>query len=237
MDCQTNREKNIKRVARLILLLVVLVLGSACNNLPSPATLFGPTNTPTPTPTFTPTIVPTATSTPTVTPTPTPTPLPTPMVLVASTNMYDEIDLYADPDTDSEVVGTLAPGIIVPMIEASDDGLWLKVGIDTIGWVPARLVTLTGSIYVQPDTTDEREGVIQSDTAVNVRSGPGTKYKVLGQIKAGQVVTTLDQNEDGSWVRIQFKDGEGWVAVSAVIMAGGSPSPTPVVTEEATREP
>ena len=115
--------------------------------------------------------------------------------------------------------------------------MWLKVGIDTVGWVSTAQVTLTGSVYTLPDTAQKRQGIIQSDTAVNVRSGPGTKYKVIGQIKAGQVVTTLEQNEDGSWVKIPFKDGEGWISVSTVIMAGGEPTVTPVVTEEATREP
>lgn len=159
------------------------------------------------------------------------------MVLVASTNMYKVINLYEEPSANSEAVGTLDPGVVVPLLEISEDGLWLKVGIDTVGWVPVAQVSLTGSVYTLPDTAQKRQGIIQSDTAVNVRSGPGTKYKVLGQIKAGQVVTTLEQNEDGSWVKIPFKDGEGWVAVSTVIMAGGEPSPTPVVTEEATREP
>jgi uncharacterized protein YraI len=59
----------------------------------------------------------------------------------------------------------------------------------------------------------------------------------LGQIKAGQVVVTLDQSADGQWVQVRFKGGEGWVAVSTVIMAGGEPTLTPVVTEETTREP
>jgi N-acetylmuramoyl-L-alanine amidase len=151
--------------------------------------------------------------------------------------MYKVINLYQEPDSKSDVVGTLEPGVIVPLLEISDDGMWLKVGIDTVGWVPAAQLALTGSIYTQPDTDPKRDGVIQSDTAVNVRSGPGTKYKVLGQIKAGQVVTTLGQSEDGSWVKITFKGGEGWVAVSTVIMAGGEPTLTPIVTEEATREP
>ena len=159
------------------------------------------------------------------------------MALVASTNMYKVISLYQEPSANSEVVGKLEPGVVLPLLEISEDGLWLKVGIDTVGWVSTAQVTLTGSVYTLPDTAQKRQGIIQSDTAVNVRSGPGTKYKVIGQIKAGQVVTTLEQNEDGSWVKIPFKDGEGWISVSTVIMAGGEPTVTPVVTEEATREP
>jgi SH3-like domain-containing protein len=151
--------------------------------------------------------------------------------------MYKPINLYQDPDAHSEVAGTLEPGVIVPVIEMSEDGLWLKVGFDPVGWVSVAQVALTGSMYTKPDTASKRQGVIQSDTAVNVRSGPGTTFRVLGQIKAGQVVVTLDQSTDGQWVQVQFKGGDGWVAVSTVIMAGGEPTLTPVVTEETTREP
>lgn len=151
--------------------------------------------------------------------------------------MYTPLDLHQEPTLRSEVVGQLSPGILVPVIEISDDGLWVKIGLDVIGWATASQVSLSGDVYTQPQTAPKRHGIIQSDTAVNVRNGPGTKYKVLGQIKAGQIVSVVDQSEDGQWVKVPFKGIEGWVAVSTVIMAGGEPTATPVVTEEVTREP
>jgi SH3-like domain-containing protein len=159
------------------------------------------------------------------------------MALVASVNAYNPINLYESANARSNVVGTLAPGILVPIVEISDDGLWLKVGLDVVGWVTAQQVSLTGTLYTSPGTQTNRQGLIQSDSAVNVRSGPGTKYRALGPLRGGQVVQVLDQSADGQWVKVPYGRGVGWVAVSNVILAGGGPTATPIATEEVTREP
>jgi uncharacterized protein YgiM (DUF1202 family) len=46
--------------------------------------------------------------------------------------------------------------------------------------------------------------------ALNVRSGPGTTYQVLGTLKKGQKVTTLGASS--GWTTIEFRDGEAYVA-------------------------
>jgi uncharacterized protein YgiM (DUF1202 family) len=225
-------------IARSLWLVIALLLVSACTpDVPAPTPTLPPVDTPTPAipPTATPT--PTITPTPTLTPTPTPTPLPTPMALVVSVSAEDNIDLHSDPDARSEVVGKLGPGEFVPLVDMTDDGLWLKVGLQTIGWVSARLVSLSGDVLVNDATAPRRQGLLQADTPVNVRSGPGVSYRVLGQLKSGQMVPVVDVNETGSWLQIDFKGRDGWVNADTVIVAGGDPTPTPEVTEEVTREP
>ena len=182
-------------------------------------------------------------TTPSVTPiprptiTPTPTPLPTPMALVVSVVAEDDINLRQEPDNTSPIVGQLAPGVFVPVHEISEDGRWLKVGLDTIGWVNASLVTLDGTLQFIDAASTERQPLLQADSPVNVRSGPGTKFRVIGRLKAGQVIDVLETSDDANWVKIPFGNAEGWVNTGTVIVAGGKPTMTPVVTEEVTREP
>jgi N-acetylmuramoyl-L-alanine amidase len=159
------------------------------------------------------------------------------MALVVSVVIEDDINLRQDPDNTSPIVGQLAPGVFVPVHEISEDGLWLKVGLDTIGWVNASLVTLSGSVEVAEFGSSERQPLLQADSPVNVRSGPGIKFRVIGRLKAGQIIDVLETSEDANWVKIPFGNGEGWVNTGTVIVSGGKPTTTPIVTEVVTREP
>ncbi len=159
------------------------------------------------------------------------------MALVVSVNAYSPVNLYQKPDVKSTVVGMLAPGMLVPLIEMANDGLWLKVGLDVVGWVAGSQVSLSGTFYAHPGTAPNRQALIQSDSAFNVRAGPGLTYRILGQIQGGQVVVVNGQSADRQWVKIPFGRGEGWVAVANVIMVGGQSTVTPRVTVELTREP
>jgi uncharacterized protein YgiM (DUF1202 family) len=218
--------------------LALALLASACNP-PVPTVVVSPTPLATLTATVPPTITLTPTSTPTPIPTatPTPTPLPTPMALVVSVLAENKVKLHREPDAQSEVVGELGPGMFVPLVDLSEDGLWLKVGADPEGWASGIEVSLSGDVLAGDATAPKRQALLQADTPVNVRNGPGTRFKVLGQLKSGQVVPVLDQNEDGSWLQIPFGRAEGWVNASTVIVAGGEPTPTPTPTAEVTREP
>lgn len=53
------------------------------------------------------------------------------------------------------------------------------------------------------------EGVVKG-SVVNVRQSPGTTYKVVTQVKAGQNITILA--ESGDWLQIRTNNGqEGWI--------------------------
>ena len=51
---------------------------------------------------------------------------------------------------------------------------------------------------------------IKSDT-LNIRAGAGTKYKVLGMVKKGEVYTIVKRS--GSWGKL--KSGVGWINISS----------------------
>ncbi len=49
---------------------------------------------------------------------------------------------------------------------------------------------------------------------MNVRSGPATTYRVVGNVPAGTEVTVIGENADGTWARVELEgfDGPVWVA-------------------------
>lgn len=111
------------------------------------------------------------------------------------------------------------------------------------------LFTLTPS---PTPTTEERPG-LNAVADVNVRSGPGTNYEVLGLLRAGQAVEVIGRSPEGAWWQIVFPPNTGalgWVAGTYVqpneaagnvpLVSGPPPPPTstaPPPPPSATPEP
>src|SRR5512147_1732592 len=59
---------------------------------------------------------------------------------------------------------------------------------------------------------------------MNVRSGPGTSYDILGQIQPGSVYPALGISPGREWIQIAYSaapNGIGWVYSSYVSISGG----------------
>ena len=65
--------------------------------------------------------------------------------------------------------------------------------------------------------------------SVNLRKGPGTSYKVVGNVKKGTSLKILEVN--GDWLRVRLEDGNtAWVSKLATSEAPRPPSPPPPTT-------
>ncbi len=79
------------------------------------------------------------------------------------------------------------------------------------------------------------EGVVATAKGtVNVRTGPGTVYPVIGQIKKNDQVPLIGASSDFQWYVISFRQQQGWIAASLVSVFGDvrtlpvvAPPPTP----------
>ena len=63
---------------------------------------------------------------------------------------------------------------------------------------------------------------------VNVRSGPSTAARVLGQVDRGQILTTTGTS--GSWTRVSYRDRTGYVASRYLRPAAGAPAASSFVS-------
>ena len=88
--------------------------------------------------------------------------------------------------------------------------------------------TSGGSAY----TVTEGSGTLTVTSDVNVRSGPGTGYSVLGIARAGQTLTATGSAEDGKWYRVTYDGKTGYVNRKLVNASGftagaaaGTPAP------------
>jgi ABC-type branched-subunit amino acid transport system substrate-binding protein len=102
-----------------------------------------------------------------------------------------------------------------------------------------------------PAPTNTIEGVVGTvKSNVNVRTGPGTVYPVLGQLRKGDQVQLVGVSADLAWYVITFKGRPGWVSASFLDVVGDIrtlpiiaapptpvPTPTPVASLTPTAQP
>lgn len=62
----------------------------------------------------------------------------------------------------------------------------------------------------------EIEPQLVAPGTVNIRSGPGTNYPVIGSLDANAPVKIIGRNQDTSWWQIELSGSTGWVASSVV---------------------
>jgi hypothetical protein len=71
-----------------------------------------------------------------------------------------------------------------------------------------------------PTPTPEPASFTVTSATVNVRSGPGTSYSRVGQLKAGQTYEILGKNDTGDWWQFSFNGDSAWVAAQMVQASG-----------------
>lgn len=214
------------------------VVTSAENDLPT----LPPTPTATPTAAATQTPTPTVTATLTTTLTTTPTSLQSTVNITANlragpSTTFDIVG-QASPGQQVRVVGISTDGLFFLL----DDGQWIAVGLlDNVPTNPPlatdeliaslRTPTPTATANNAPSaptptatptatrsllpTTTPTPAVAQASVTnnANLRAGPGLEFATIGGTVAGQTITIVGRNQDGSWFQL---DNGGWVAAFLV---------------------
>ncbi|EKO1912197.1 SH3 domain-containing protein [Clostridium botulinum] len=57
-------------------------------------------------------------------------------------------------------------------------------------------------------------------SVLNVRQGPGTNYKIIGQLDRGKYVDIVNLGYGSDWYQIAYGSGYGWVSKQYVKITG-----------------
>ena len=132
--------------------------------------------------------------------------------------LKNNVNLRAKPVATSEVVGQLTEGTILSARTLDKDWVELVPPLQVDGWVLTEYV---------------KEGAIQSKQKVNVRSGPGINYSIMGQLNQGDTVEQRGAHQE--WAKIAPPNScSVWVSRSMVLVLSDKPE-APVKAE--THEP
>lgn len=115
--------------------------------------------------------------------------------------------------------------------------------------LPPDVPTLPGNVETGVTATPTPDGVTISirGSVQNVRSGPGLDFTILGQLRQGETARVIGALADNSWVIIDYRGQQGWLATYLLDVSGDlnsvplitpPPTPTPLPpTATPTRSP
>jgi SH3-like domain-containing protein len=114
----------------------------------------------------------------------------------------NDINLRTGPGTKYRVVWELDQGFPLEVLKRTGDWYRVRDFEGTIGWIHRSGVDKTPHMIVNTNKKTKKQ--------INLRSGPGTKYRVVAKAHYGVVLKTLEQNK--GWVKVQHEQGvTGWV--------------------------
>ncbi len=112
--------------------------------------------------------------------------------------------------------------------------------IPTITLSPTNTFPAPTETYTpNPTATPPLRGTIKTDAGiVNMRTGPGTSFKIAGNLRGGSSVTVFAASDDNKWFLVRLDDGsEGWLSISFIVLNDAAATipalTTPQLTERA----
>ena len=135
----------------------------------------------------------------------TPTPTPTPETKTVYTT--ENLKVRAQPNTSAEVLGTLKKGTKVETYGLKDGWYEIKYEGKT-GYISAKYTTETDPSTPQPSPSPVLTVYTTED--LRVRAKPDNTSTVLGVLKKGTAVETLE--ETNGWYLIKYNNQDGYIS-------------------------
>lgn len=108
------------------------------------------------------------------------------------------LNMRSGPGTHNDILWELKKGYPLQVVRRQNKWLQVKDFEGDSGWVFSSLTSSTPHHIVKRPTA-------------NVRSGPGTNYRIVGKAAYGEVVRTREKR--GRWVRVERSGApNGWIA-------------------------
>ncbi len=117
----------------------------------------------------------------------------------------DKVNLRSGPGDEHNVKWEYGTGFPVKIL--SKKGNWLQIQDfeNDKGWIHSSLLSKESHVIVKVNKGKNKQ--------INIRSGPGSKYKVVGKAYYGVVFKKTKQQQ--GWINVKHESGlEGWIESS-----------------------
>ena len=133
-------------------------------------------------------------------------------IAIAQVNNY--VNVRAETNTDSEVLGKLYNNSAATVLETTDDG-WYKINSGSVtGYVKAEYV-VTGDEELARRVSTRYATV--TTTTLYVRTEPSTESSILTMLGEGDDFVVVDDSmKDTGWVIVTTEEGDGYVSTEYV---------------------
>ena len=129
------------------------------------------------------------------------------------------LNVRSGAGTSYSVIGSLSNGAKVEIVETS--GTWYKIKYGSgYGYVSKDYVTVSTNSGSNggnnSSATTTQSGTVKVNAALNVRSGAGTSYSVIGSLSNGAKVEIVETS--GTWYKIKYGSGYGYISKDYVVL-------------------
>lgn len=143
---------------------------------------------------------------------------PPQQILVGVVTNASVLNVRGGPGTDYDIVGKLDEGTKVAIYEQQMIGntAWGRI---KSGWICMDYIVLSNGEDKETSSTDSFLATVTSDN-LNIRSGPGTTYDIVGHLGPGDKIQITEIYAKGD--KLWGKTLKGWVSMSYVQMDGST---------------
>ncbi|RBW70433.1 SH3 domain-containing protein [Bacillus taeanensis] len=127
------------------------------------------------------------------------------------------LNVRKGPALSYNVVTQINKGNTYPILSEKNNWVEIKLSNNESGWVAGWLVSKSEAKTSTPtntqnnDKTNKSSKVISSTVnGLNVRSGPGTNFQIIGQLNQYESVPYV--KEQGNWTNLVYEGKSGWAA-------------------------
>lgn len=122
---------------------------------------------------------------------------------------------------------------------STSDPRWIRINYGMMeGWINGTWTTLQGtslipSVPIEEEAAPLTHGIptgmqVRTTATLNIRSGPGTGYPVIGWLAANVGVDVVGRNSTNSWWEINYSHGRGWISAGYVQIEGTPATVIPI---------
>ena len=144
------------------------------------------------------------------------------------------LNVRSGPGTGHSILTSLTHGTKVTITGQVAEWWRIDLSGGKTGFVSSAFITITSETVTTPQTPDPpkpettpppavqtKTGKVNTPgTVLNVRSGAGTTYAILGTLKNGEKVTVTTENS--SWYKLTFGGRTGYISAAYIILDGSS---------------
>lgn len=137
------------------------------------------------------------------------------------------LNIRTGAGTNYPIIGKANYSDVVELLEEGNGWYKVKLSNGTIGWGSSEYIEKTnqdsnGSSNIkQPSTPVQgKRGKITASPRLNIRSGAGTNYSIVGKVNYSEVVDLLEIS--GAWYKVKLSNGTvGWGSSEYIIETTG----------------
>ena len=150
----------------------------------------------------------------------------------------ETLNVRSGPSTGDGVIGKLTCGQKVQPTGKTTDGAWWRIDLNgASGFIFAQYATEGGTCgspaaaapapaAAAPAPAAEAGGSVftVSSATLNVRSGPGYSYSILGRLNQGQTINATGKTADGAWLQFDYNGTKAYVFAQYTTAGGTAPA-------------